>query len=362
MAAVRYTDCTWIPRLTKHPKGNNDIVKAPSAIGKTQGICIAALQIIDTDIKTCQALMLTSSFDAVQQIQKFTRDIGKFMEIDSPASVGRSDVGDDISALHTGQQFVVGTPDRVLELIQLDAIKIDCLKLFVLDEAHRLVSCGFTRQIFDIHITSSAQVVYLSVTMPHDVMEPATSLMLRDVLHIVGKPNGRPLEGVKQFSIAVREEKQKIEVLVDFCKTFGARSQIIVFCNLRRTLEKLAGDLTGHGITISPMHGDMPAYERAAIMEGFRSGSTRTLLATNLLARGIDVPTLSLVVNYDLPDKHQDYVHRTSSDCSAEARGITINLITAADSSTARDIERYYHVSIEEATILSLAKYQLSAT
>jgi translation initiation factor 4A len=327
--------------------GNDVIIEAPPATGKTQGLCIAALQIIDDNIKTCQALMLTSSFDVAQQFQKFASDIGQYMTTDRPASVGRSDIGDDLSALQHGQQFVVGTPDRVLELIQRGAITLHSLKLFVLDEVDRLVSCGSTRQILDIHAPSFTQVVFLSVATPRDVMKPATSLKLRDVLHIIVKKNGRPLEGIKQFVIAVEKEEQKFEVLSDLIKTLG-HTQIVIFCNLRRTMEVLAKSLTDRGITASAMHGDMPAFERAAIMKEFRTGSARILLATNLLARGINEMLPSVVINYDLPAKHEDYVHRTSSDRRIEGQGIAVNLTTAVDVHQIQDIERYFNTKMEE--------------
>jgi translation initiation factor 4A len=340
-------------------EGKDVIAEAPSATGKTQGICIAALQIIDTNIKTCQALILTSTFDVAQQIQKFTLDVGQFMEMDCPASVGRPDTGDDISALHDGQQFVVGTPDRVLELIQLRAIAVDSLKLFVLDQADSLVSCGFTRHILDIYTPSFTQVVFLSVTMPPDVLEPIARLT-RDILHIIVRKNGRPLEGIKQFVISVEKEEQKLEVLSKFIELSGT-TQVVIFCNLRRNVEQLTEDLNRRGIAISAMHGDMPAFERADIVENFRTGSTRILITTNMLARGTSAQLPSVVINYDLPAKPQDYVHRTSSDPRLEGKGVTVNLISAADASMARDIEHFLNTKMEETTIALLLQHQLSA-
>jgi len=340
--------------------GNGVIIEAPPATGKTQGLCIAALQIIDNNIKTCQALMLTSSFDVAQQIQKFASDIGQYMTTDRPASVGRSDIYDDISALQAGQQFVIGTPDRVLELIQRGAITLHSLKLFVLDGVDRLVSCGSTRQILDIHAPSFTQVVFLSVATPRDVIGPATSLKRRDVLHIMMKKNGRPLEGIKQFVIAVEKEEQKFEILSDLIKTLG-HTHIVIFCNLRRTMEMLTKSFTDLGITISAMHGDMPAFERAAIMKEFRTGSTRILLATNLLARGINDMLPSMIINYDLPVKHEDYVHRTSSNRRIEGQGIAVNLTTAAEIHHIQDIERYFNTKMEETTIPDLAQHRFPA-
>lgn len=318
---------------------------------------------VDTSIKTCQALILAPTFDVAQQIQKFTVAIGRSKHIDCSVTAGRVSLNDTISMLHNAQQIVIGTPGRVLDLIHRGAITIDSTKLFVLDEADEMLSRGFDEQILAVHrlLPPSTQSVFLSITMPHDVLEMTTKL-LRDPLHIAPKrPIRHPLNGTRQLFIAAEEEDRKLDILFDLIEIHGA-AQAILFCNKRRTVEWLAEQLTSHGLAASGMHGDMPAFERAAILEDFRSGSTRILLVTNMLARGIDVQSVLLVVNYDLPTKLEDYIHRTSSRRCPERKAIVLNLTTTADVSEVHDIERYYSTHIEETSIPLLSRSQSSET
>ena len=296
-------------------------------------------------------MILTSSLDLAQKIQKMTVEFSKFMQIDCPASIGKMDMGDDISTLSNGQQFVVGTPSRILALTHLHAITTDSIKLFVLDEADKMLSCGFTEHIYAIYrlLPEFTQVVLLSVTMPHDLLAFASGLM-HDHLHIIVKQTEHPLDGNKQFYIAVEEENGKFDILSSLNEIL-ADTQKVIFCNTRRQVEWLANELTAYGFTISTMHGDMTAIERAVVMEDFQSGTSRLLLATNLLARGIDVQQSWLVVNYHLPAKYEDYFHRTGSSRRVRRNGVTINLITAAEVYEVRDIEHYYNTQIEEIPI-----------
>jgi translation initiation factor 4A len=329
-------------------KGQDVIMEAPFTTGKTQAICIAALQTFDADLKTCQALMLTSSFSEVQKIVKFTTDIGQFMQLDCPASVGRRNIEDNISALHEGQQFVVGTPRRVLELIQLDAIKIDSTKLLVLDDADEMLARDFSEHILATHqhMPDATQGVVLSATMPQEVLDIATKV-LRNPLHIIVSKCGRPLHRAKQVYISLEKEDQKLDVLSHLNDIFSV-TQAVIFCNTRRTLEWLASEFASRSITTSAMHADMPAFERADLLQDFRSSSTTTLLATNMLARGIEVRAASLILNYDLPAKYEDYFHRTSSGSRFAEECTTVNLITAAEVGKVREIEHFYNTTIEE--------------
>ena len=349
-------------------EGSDVIVEAPSATGKTNSLCISAPEIIDTNIKACQVLVLTSSFDLAQQIQTFTRDIGQFMPLDYPASLGRSNIDDDISALHRGQQFVVGTPNRVLQLIQTGALPIESLKLFALDDAYNMVMHDFTEHILNEFqpLLQSAQVVFSSTAMSENVLEAAYTLS-RDLLHIFVSRPGPPLislESVKQFYIPVESKDRKCENLHDLREVFGD-TQVIIFCNLRKTVEMLADAFKARGVNVSAMHRDMMAFERAAMADQFRSGSIRTLLATNMLATGmftyINAPLMSSVINYDLPDKQADYIYRTSSGSRIEQKDITVNLVTTADVCKVRDIELYTNTKMEETTLRLLAQHQSGA-
>lgn len=332
-------------------EGRDIILIAPFTTGKTHALCIAALQALDSDIKTCQALILTPTFSEARKIVEFTSDIAQFVQVDGPASVGRRDIQEDISALRDGQQFVVGTPGRILELVQLDELKIDTTRLLVLDEVDELIAREFSANILAIHqhMPDSIQSVLLSAMMPQDVLDIATKL-LRDPLHITVSKCGRPLHRAKQVYIVVDKEDRKLDMLSHLNDVFSV-TQAVVFCNTRKTLGWLATEFASRGITTSAMHADMPAFERADLLKGFRSGSTATLLATNMLARGIETRSASLIVNYDLPAKHEDYFHRTGSGSRFAEGCTTVSMITAAEVGKIREIEHFYNTEIKEMTM-----------
>lgn len=332
-------------------EGRDVILEAPFTTGKTHALCISALQVIRADIKTCQALILTSTFFEARKMLEFTTDTCQFMQMDRPAMVGRRNVEDDISSLLDGQQFVVGTPRRVLELIQLDAIKIDSVKLFILDDADELVARDFSEHILALHeqMPHAMQGSVLSATMPKDVLEIANKL-LHNPLHIIVSRCGRPLHSIRQVYMVVQKNDWKLDILSHLSDIFGV-TQAVVFCNTRRTVEWLAGEFASHGITTSAMHADMAATDRAGLMQDFRSGSSAILLATNMLARGIQAHSASLIINYDLPAKLEDYFHRTSSG-SRFAQGCkTVNLITATELCKLHAIGYFYNTQIEEVPI-----------
>lgn len=342
----------------KTSKGHDVILEAPFTTGKTHALCIAALQALDGDIKTCQALIVTPISSEAQKILEFTTEISQFIQVERPAAVGRRDAEDDIRALREGQQFVAGTPRRVLELIQRNAIKTGSTRLLVLDGADEMLSRDFSEHILAIHqhLPNATQCVVLSATMPQDVLDIATKL-LRNPLHIIVNKCARPLHRVKQIYMVVEKEDQKLDIFSHFSEIFGV-AQAVVFCNTRKTLEWLAEEFASRGITTSAMHADMAATERAGLIQDFRSGATATLLATNMLARGIEAHSASLIVNYDLPTKYEDYFHRTSSGSRFARECITVNLMTAAEVGKVREIEHFYNTEIKEMPMPLISRSQ----
>jgi len=332
-------------------EGRDLVVEAPFTTGKTDALCISALETIDADIKTCQALIVTSAFSEAKKILNSIMDICQFMQLDRPAMIGRRKMEEDIPALRDGQQFVVGTPRRVLELIQLGAIKIGSARLLVLDDADEMIARDFSEDILAIRkqMPHNTQGAVLSTTMPQDVLEIANKL-LRDPLHIIVSKCGRPLHSVKQAYMGVEKDDWKLDILSHLSDIFGV-AQAVVFCNTRRTVEWLSGEFASRGITTSAVHADMAATDRAGLLQDFRSGSSATLLATNMLARGIEVQSASLIINYDMPAKPEDYFHRTSSG-SRFAQGCrTVNLITPTEVYKVHNIEHFYNTKIEEVPI-----------
>jgi translation initiation factor 4A len=329
-------------------KGHDVIAQAQSGTGKTATFSISVLQKIDPNVKQCQALILAPTRELAQQIQKVVIAIGDFMSIECHACIGGTSVRDDMKALQDGPQVVVGTPGRVQDMIQRRFLKTDAMKMFVLDEADEMLSRGFTEQIYDIFqlLPQSTQVVLLSATMPQDVLEVTTKFM-RDPIRILVKKDELTLEGIKQFYIAVEKEEWKLDTLSDLYETVTI-TQAVIFCNTRRKVDWLTDKLTARDFTVSAMHGDMDQAQRDLIMKEFRSGSSRVLIATDLLARGIDVQQVSLVINYDLPTSKENYVHRIGRGGRFGRKGVAINFVTTEDVKMLREIEQFYNTQVDE--------------
>ncbi|KAG0365495.1 translation initiation factor eIF4A [Gamsiella multidivaricata] len=329
-------------------KGHDVIAQAQSGTGKTATFSISALQKLDTSNPQCQALILAPTRELAQQIQKVVIALGDFMKVQCHACIGGTNVRDDMRTLESGAQVVVGTPGRVFDMINRGALKTDSMKMFILDEADEMLSRGFKDQIYDVfqRLPPSTQVVLLSATMPTEVMEVTTKFM-REPIRILVKKDELTLEGIKQFYVAVEKEEWKLDTLCDLYETVTI-TQAVIFCNTRRKVDWLTEKLTAREFTVSAMHGDMEQAQREVIMKEFRSGSSRVLIATDLLARGIDVQQVSLVINYDLPSNKENYIHRIGRGGRFGRKGVAINFVTADDTRMLREIEQFYSTQILE--------------
>ena len=182
--------------------------------------------------------------------------------------------------------------------------------------------------------------------MPEDVLA-VTKKFMRDPVRILVKRDELTLEGIKQFYIGVEKEEWKFETLTDLYETVTI-TQAVIFCNTRRKVDWLTEQLHSQEFTVSAMHGDMDQQQREVIMREFRSGSSRVLITTDLLARGIDVQQVSLVINYDMPANRENYIHRIGRGGRFGRKGVAINFVTEDDVRMLRDIEQFYNTHIEE--------------
>jgi translation initiation factor 4A len=182
--------------------------------------------------------------------------------------------------------------------------------------------------------------------MPPEVLD-LTKTFMRDPVRILVKKDELTLEGIKQFYVAVDREDWKLETLCDLYETLTI-TQAIIYVNTRRKVDWLYDKMTQKDFTVSSVHGDMDQKQRDEIMEEFRNGSTRVLITTDLLARGIDVQQVSLVINYDLPTNKENYIHRIGRGGRFGRKGVAINFVTTEDARTLREIESYYNTHIDE--------------
>ena len=328
--------------------GRDIIAQAQSGTGKTATFAVGILQTLDQNISDCQALVLAPTRELAQQIVKVIVAVSDFMTFKVHACVGGTAVRDDIRTLQAGVQVVVGTPGRVYDMINRRALRLDAMKIFALDEADEMLSRGFKDQIYDVFkfLPENVQVCLFSATMPLEVLEVTTKFM-REPIRILVKKDELTLEGIKQFYIAVDKEEWKLDTLCDLYETLTI-TQAIIYCNTRRKVDWLTDNMTQKDFTVSSMHGDMDQRERDIIMREFRSGSSRVLITTDLLARGIDVQQVSLVINFDLPTNRENYIHRIGRSGRWGRKGVAINFLTHPDVQLLRDIEHFYSTQIEE--------------
>jgi translation initiation factor 4A len=329
-------------------KGEDTIAQAQSGTGKTATFSIGALQRVDLSIQKCQALLLAPTRELANQSHKVVCSIGDYLKVICHACVGGTKVSDDIDTLRRGVHIVVGTPGRVFDMIERRALDVSHIKMFILDEADELLSRGFTDQIYDLFrkLPESVQVVLVSATLPDEVLEMTTKFM-NNPKRILVKRDELTLEGIKQFYVAVDQEEWKLDTLCDLYETLTI-TQAIIYCNARRKVDWLTESLHTRDFTVSALHGDMDQKERELIMREFRSGSSRVLITTDLLARGIDVQQVSLVINYDMPKDRENYIHRIGRSGRFGRKGVAINFITGDDVRQMRDIEQFYNTQIEE--------------
>mmetsp|Transcript_19969 Transcript_19969/g.29613 ORF Transcript_19969/g.29613 Transcript_19969/m.29613 type:complete len:416 (-) Transcript_19969:778-2025(-) len=328
--------------------GRDLIAQAQSGTGKTATFAIGTLAKLDPKLRECQSLILAPTRELAQQIQKVVIALGDYMELQVHACVGGTAVRDDIRTLQGGVHVVVGTPGRVYDMINRRALRLDSIRQFFLDEADEMLSRGFKDQIYDIFkfLPESVQVCLFSATMPLDVLE-VTQRFMRDPVRILVKKDELTLEGIKQFYIAVEREEWKLDTLCDLYETLTI-TQAIIYCNTRRKVDWLQEQMQERDFTVSCMHGDMDQRERDIIMREFRSGSSRVLITTDLLARGIDVQQVSLVINFDLPTNRENYIHRIGRSGRFGRKGVAINFLTEGDVRYLRDIEQFYQTEITE--------------
>ncbi|KAK5848640.1 hypothetical protein PBY51_006236 [Eleginops maclovinus] len=330
-------------------KGYDVIAQAQSGTGKTATFAISILQQIDVELKGTQALVLAPTRELAQQIQKVVLALGDYMGASCYACIGGTNIRSEVQKLQAeAPHIVVGTPGRVFDMLSRKNLSSKLIKMFVLDEADEMLSRGFKDQIYEIFqkLPSNTQVVLLSATMPADVLE-VTKKFMREPIRILVKKEELTLEGIRQFYINVEKEEWKLDTLCDLYETLTI-TQAVIFINTRRKVDWLTEKMQARDFTVSALHGDMDQKERDLIMREFRSGSSRVLITTDLLARGIDVQQVSLVINYDLPTNRENYIHRIGRGGRFGRKGVAINMVTEDDKRTLRDIETFYNTTVEE--------------
>lgn len=329
-------------------RGTDLIAQAQSGTGKTATFTIGALQQLDFTLLECQALILAPTRELAQQIQKVVNALGDYLGVRCHSCIGGTRVRDDVDKLQAGVHVVVGTPGRVFDMITRRYLNPKYIKVFILDEADEMLSRGFKDQIYDIftQLPQTTQIGLFSATMPPEALE-MTQKFMNSPVRILVKRDELTLEGIKQFYIMIDREEFKFDTLCDLYETLSI-TQSVIFCNTRRKVDELTEKMRSKDFTVSATHGETAQQERDVIMHEFRTGSSRVLITTDLLARGIDVQQVSLVINYDLPRNIENYIHRIGRSGRFGRKGVAINFVTKNDLRDLKDIADHYQTQIEE--------------
>jgi translation initiation factor 4A len=335
--------------------GKDILAQAQSGTGKTGTFCIGSMSRVDPSLKAPQVLVLTPTRELAQQIETVAKGLSDKIPLSVYCAVGGTELHHDLRALDKGAQFIIGTPGRIYDLMNRkaltgggSALPRTHIKVLILDEADQMLEDKFHEQvmcILDLGFPNTTQVALFSATMPPEVVDVATRL-LRDPVKILIPPEDVTLDGIKQFFVQLPKDDWKIEALLDIYSQLNI-NQAMIYCNKRQRVEWLAEKMSSQGFPISFIHGEMEVGERKRRMADFRTGNVRVLISTDLLARGIDVQQVSLVINYELPTNHENYIHRIGRSGRFGRKGVAINLIGPDEVQMLKDIEQYYTTSIQ---------------
>ena len=326
--------------------GRDMIVQAQSGTGKTGTFAITILARLN-DIKNTQALVIEPTRELADQSFKVIKALGDYMGVKVYALLKGTPIQQDIATLREGVDVAVGTPGRVYDMITRGALRMDTLRMFIIDEADQMLSLGFKEQLIEIFgtgLSSTAQIALYSATMPPDALE-LTRRFMQSPVKILVPVEKLSLEGIKQFQVEVNEDPEKAECLDDIYKTLSV-SQCMIFCNSCKRVEQLAKYMEEQNHTVDIIHSELSPESRELALKSFKAGSTRVLIASGLLSRGVDVQGLSLVINFDVPRNIEEYLHRVGRVGRFGRKGVAINIVSRREKGTMKAIEEHYKIEV----------------
>jgi len=328
--------------------GKDIIAQAQSGTGKTGAFLISSLQKLDESVKETQILILCPTHELVHQIYEVAVELSSYLDVSIMEVVGGTNVSECRRELDKNPQIIIGTPGRVLDMIQKKSLFTNNIHTLVFDEADETLSYGFKLTVYNIiqTIPQTAQICLFSATIPEEIIELSDKFMTNPVKVLV-KKEALTLEGITQFYINIKINDWKYDVLKDLYDTINI-SQCIIYINSKNKLMEVYDRLMKDNFPVAYIHGELSSSDRKNVMEEFKSGHTRILLSTDLLSRGIDVQQLSLVINFDLPKSKETYIHRIGRSGRYGRKGVSINLVTDRDIHYMKEIEEFYETKITE--------------
>lgn len=330
------------------------IGQAQTGTGKTAAFGIPILEKVDPKLKKLQAIVLCPTRELAIQVADEIRNLSRYMHgIKVLPIYGGQDIVKQIRSLKSGTQIVIGTPGRVMDHMRRKTMKLDFVHTVVLDEADEMLNMGFREDIEFVlsGVPEERQTVLFSATMPKPIMEITKKFQNNaKVIKVTKKELTVP--NIEQYYYDVKPKKKE-EVLSRLLDIYSPRLSV-VFCNTKKQVDLLVNALLGRGYFAAGLHGDMKQEQRDRVMQGFRTGKTEILVATDVAARGIDVDEVEAVFNYDLPQDDEYYVHRIGRTGRAGREGRAFSFVSGKEVYKLKEIQRYCKTKIYAQKVPSL--------
>jgi len=330
------------------------IGQAQTGTGKTAAFGIPILEKVDPKLKKLQAIVLCPTRELAIQVADEIRNLSRYMHgIKVLPIYGGQDIVKQIRSLKSGTQIVIGTPGRVMDHMRRKTMKLDFVHTVVLDEADEMLNMGFREDIEFVlsGVPEERQTVLFSATMPKPIMEITKKFQNNaKVIKVTKKELTVP--NIEQYYYDVKPKKKE-EVLSRLLDIYSPRLSV-VFCNTKKQVDLLVNALLGRGYFAAGLHGDMKQEQRDRVMQGFRTGRTEILVATDVAARGIDVDEVEAVFNYDLPQDDEYYVHRIGRTGRAGREGRAFSFVSGKEVYKLKEIQRYCKTKIYAQKVPSL--------
>ncbi len=329
-------------------KGTDFIGKAQTGTGKTAAFGLPLLHRVNPAINGIQALVLAPTRELCQQIAKQLFRYTKYSDkIFATAVYGGEKIDLQINRLRRPTQIIVATPGRLIELLEKKALSIEGVRTVVLDEADEMLSMGFKKELDEIlkQTTGKRHTWLFSATMPEGIRQIIGKYMASDATKVEINRSERVNSSITHQYV-VGEEFEKADFLSRFLK-IHAKERGIIFCRTKSATQELARTLKDKKLLVDVIHGDLKQIERDKVMRSFKNDKIHILVATDISARGIDMPDLAYVIHYQLPDQLEYYTHRSGRTGRAGRQGLSIAFITPHEISRMKEIEKELNITIK---------------
>jgi len=311
--------------------GRDLVGQAQTGTGKTASFGIPLVEMLNPQSKDIQALVLVPTRELAMQVREEISRLGRFRGIQSVAVYGGQAMSTQLMAFQRGVHIIVATPGRLMDHMERGTLRLDRLRVVVLDEADQMLDIGFAPDIEYIlrHTPRSRQTLLFSATMPGPIRRLANRYLQGPSWIRVGG-DAEPVEQVNQIYYEV-SERERPALLEKLLEDPGRITQALIFRRTKVGVDRLESHLRRRGYDAQAIHGDMTQAQRNAVMGRFRTKDLRILVATNVAARGLDIPAVSHVINYDMPDNLEEYVHRIGRTARMGRPGVAIIFVSEWD-------------------------------